>query len=405
MSYRAWGSLALLVVLLVAGNTNAQAVPVIEGIAAFRQMIDVAPSILVPTVVQVPLSGTWLERQDVAVLDQTTHTFVPTLFRQEVKQQAVTLTATYADDGNLGEIVDNNPATYTHFDLPPEGQGSFGIYLDTDTPATFSGLSTILSPNVALPTSIEIRTGPPGAEKIIVARQPMTTPTIRFPATTATTWRINFTHGQPLRIAELKLLQDDVATSTTQYARFLAHPGHGYRVYLDADRLPTDLQLGEAPNLQSDTDVVVLPGSSPQPNPAYSVADVDADGVPDLRDNCVTDANPDQADLNTNGRGDVCDDFDKDGVINEQDNCPDNPNRNQTDTDGDKMGDACDSEESRLTEANPWLPWAGLGIAAIVVIGLFALTVRSMASSGDQNHPDEPSDSDAGATPPAPGQE
>jgi len=106
------------------------------------------------------------------------------------------------------------------------------------------------------------------------------------------------------------------------------------------------------------------------------LADVDKDGVADKLDNCVADANADQRDENSNGRGDVCDDYDKDGVKNGKDNCSANPNRDQKDTDGDGKGDVCDGVESRITESNPWLPWAAMGFGVLVVIGLFMATVR-----------------------------
>ncbi len=54
-----------------------------------------------------------------------------------------------------------------------------------------------------------------------------------------------------------------------------------------------------------------------------AVCDVDGDGVPQLRDNCPWIANPDQADSNGDGIGDLCDnDRDGDTQINERDNCP-----------------------------------------------------------------------------------
>jgi hypothetical protein len=40
------------------------------------------------------------------------------------------------------------------------------------------------------------------------------------------------------------------------------------------------------------------------------------------------------------------------------------------DTDSDGIGDVCDTEESRITEKNAWLPWAGMGFAAVVLVGL-----------------------------------
>ena len=85
-------------------------------------------------------------------------------------------------------------------------------------------------------------------------------------------------------------------------------------------------------------------------------------------DNCISTINPDQIDVNRNGRGDACDDFDQDGLINTRDNCPNIPNRNQIDTDGDKIGDVCDNEESRTTEKYPWLPWVGIGFAGLVLV-------------------------------------
>jgi hypothetical protein len=62
-------------------------------------------------------------------------------------------------------------------------------------------------------------------------------------------------------------------------------------------------------------------------------------------------ANPDQADADVDGRGDVCDrcpadagnDADADGICGDTDNCPGLSNPTQTNTDGDALGDACDT--------------------------------------------------------------
>jgi len=100
--------------------------------------------------------------------------------------------------------------------------------------------------------------------------------------------------------------------------------------------------------------------------------DIDGDGFPNdigggtttpcsggstsaCQDNCVTDDNPDQADLDDDAIGDVCDDdIDDDGILNDgsapctggattgcSDNCPLVDNPLQEDTDGDGVGDAC----------------------------------------------------------------
>ena len=93
-------------------------------------------------------------------------------------------------------------------------------------------------------------------------------------------------------------------------------------------------------------------------------------------DNCVREPNPEQEDIDGNERGDACDDWDRDGYINSKDNCVNDPNRNQRDVDHDGLGDACDEEESRFTEANPWIPWVGMGGAAFVLIILFTLVAK-----------------------------
>ncbi len=50
--------------------------------------------------------------------------------------------------------------------------------------------------------------------------------------------------------------------------------------------------------------------------------DSDNDGVIDSIDNCINTYNPDQADMDNDGIGDVCDDSDLDGILDSEDQCP-----------------------------------------------------------------------------------
>jgi len=73
--------------------------------------------------------------------------------------------------------------------------------------------------------------------------------------------------------------------------------------------------------------------------------DWDGDGIKNSRDNCPREKNGSQVDLDKDGRGDACDgDLDGDGVGNEKDNCPRVKNKSQLDTDKDGRGDACDGD-------------------------------------------------------------
>ncbi len=49
--------------------------------------------------------------------------------------------------------------------------------------------------------------------------------------------------------------------------------------------------------------------------------------VADKTDNCPTTSNPDQADMDLDGKGDVCDDSDSDGTVDADDVCPTDPNK------------------------------------------------------------------------------
>ena len=157
--------------------------------------------------------------------------------------------------------------------------------------------------------------------------------------------------------------------------RFLAIPGHSYRIFYDADQ-GFELTLPEAGDLRTDKDVIAISRPAALANALYRPSDTDSDGVSDVFDNCSSDSNSDQADIDNNGRGDICDDFDRDGRINIKDNCPNHPNYAQSDADKDGIGDACDGEESRFTEAHEWVPWVGMGVAGLVLALLVVLTFK-----------------------------
>src|SRR3989338_4583422 len=354
---------------------------------AYRMYKDVNPTIKVPTAVEVPFNTEFIERLNFAVMDITDKTFEPSLYIDRVKTKEVKLQATPSmeiwRESQQVAMFDQEPRTYAEFLLPDVGEGHLTLNVSGATLLTASGLTLLLDNYVALPKYIEISALTPAGTKVILAKTQMNSQTVRCQKTTAQNWIISLTFGQPLRITELKFIEENAGVVQNRGIRFLAKPNHTYRVFYDPDRYVT-APVGEAANLYDDKGVLRLPQSAGLNNPVYLISDADGDGVPDISDNCVKTANPDQEDVNENERGDVCDDFDSDGVVNYKDNCRDEPNRNQIDTDGDGIGDVCDGEESRITEKYKWLPWTGMGFAALILVGLFVVAVKhGGANSGE----------------------
>lgn len=100
-----------------------------------------------------------------------------------------------------------------------------------------------------------------------------------------------------------------------------------------------------------------LPYAATSAECANAGADPDGDAVPADRDNCPDSINPDQADADRDGIGDLCDvcptdpwnDPDADGICGALDNCPSVWNPQQGDANADGEGDVC---EPRVGDAD-----------------------------------------------------
>ena len=94
---------------------------------------------------------------------------------------------------------------------------------------------------------------------------------------------------------------------------------------------------------KADTISWVFDVSGPESFETEEGGDTDGDGIINGIDNCPLSYNPDQADMDDDGIGDICDgDIDGDGVNNDVDNCPFVPNPGQEDSNSNGIGDACD---------------------------------------------------------------
>lgn len=374
-------ALMTLMCLALLGSGVAFAQTSESAISAYRSLVVVDHiDVPVPTVVELPFATQTLDRREILVIENGTNKVTPSFLKEiyTVKPALIT-TDTFSNSGNGASLLDNNLQTGVQYDLPDVGQGSTIINLRTDTPVTASGIVFNLERNVSLPVSIEITARNVGGieqgERIILSRTKMLSERVNFIPTTAMFWTIKLTYAQPLKINELTLLQDSVESSVTRSVRFLAQPQMSYSIYFNPDRY-APVPYVESGNLTNDVGVRSVSASAVIRNVQYAPADIDSDGVQDSVDNCVNVINPDQTDMDRNGRGDACDDYDRDGRINSLDNCQNIPNVYQADVDNDGIGNECDGEESRFTERLPWVPWAGMGMAGLILLGLFIFVAK-----------------------------
>lgn len=372
-------AVVLMIVPTVYAATEAE---IQTAVSAYRQVKTVSvPDLPVPKVVEVPFNVAGLERLEFLVLDKTTSAFEPSIFLKDKVRESITPSVTTpgwdSQISSVNNLVDDDERTYTEIPLPAAGLGKVRIVLENKNNITTDSLFILLDNYVALPKTVAVYTGADDSLKTVLATKMMNSQMVNFPKATSNRFVIELNYGQPLRITEIRVAGQVANQTEVSRVRFLAQVNHQYEIYFDPDRRVT-VALGEMGNLNSNEGVITLLPGTIKNNVGYTASDTDKDGIEDIKDNCVYNANFDQKDIDANGRGDVCDDFDKDGVINSKDNCVDLPNYNQADVDADGLGDVCDGVESRITEKYTWLPWAGMGLAGLVVAGLFVLTAFSM---------------------------
>lgn len=362
--------------LVVSAKEN---IPYEKALEAFEFSARIPVEISLPTVIEVPVPVQNFRKKEFVIFEETTKEFQPAIFGERVKKPSVSIavSASPAGTGDARALSDGQESFVEFPVLLDQDKNSVSLDVTTSQPLVASGFFLDLEPFVALPNTVEVHAIDGEKERVILAKSAVSGPSLRFPKTTSSHYRLRFEYSQPLRVREVSFFNEESPQIDGGYIRFLARPGERYSMYFGADRV-THAPTGEQSDLFDNRDVkkmeniVIL-----EKNPLFVPADTDGDGVRDMLDNCVSEANTEQRDENGNGRGDACDDYDKDEVINGKDNCPSHPNRNQLDADGDGKGDACDKEESRITESKPWLPWASIGLGTAVIVGLFLAAYRS----------------------------
>lgn len=361
-------------------------------ISKFRHYLDIKNIPLSqPKVVELKFNELKNVINVILLIDETEKKLEPYYLNQVSTVQEIPLTVEEYNNQTpkeeLQKAFDKNYETFVEFPVS-KVNNSVTLKISAAQPLESSGISFYLDRFTKMPEFIEIKVIEGQQEKIVLAKEAINDNTINFPLTKSNQWLITFFFSQPLRITELILQQNNVLQTTDYFIRFLAKPGHNYKLYYNPE-----IYIGNAgyinANLINEKNVYSL-NITPEnihSNSQFKPNDDDKDGIPDIKDNCVNIYNPDQKDLNNNGRGDACDDDDYDNVINAFDNCPLNYNPDQTDDDEDKLGNACDNEESRFTEKYKSLPWIMITIAFIVIIFLSykLITARSPATKNNND--------------------
>lgn len=214
-----------------------------------------------------------------------------------------------------------------------------------------------------------------GVRRTIVSERSIYGNSVSFAPITAKEWYLTIRYSDVVRISEITPDVSSGPSVAPEAVRFLAIPGDAYVLLSDAS-MPVNQKLPAHGNLLGDAKVTIATLGSASSNPGYLTLDTDGDGIPDVHDNCQSVVNHDQEDKDGNSIGDACEDFDHDGIMNSKDNCPLAYNPDQADADADGMGDLCDPVDNRAGPIAPWLPYAGLGAAAVVLGVLGYLTIK-----------------------------
>ncbi len=343
----------------------------------FKSVYEIKTStIQLPTVMKITLPN--FQDFGVAIIETKNEQVQPIARIKKIATNSSVITVTEISPvrGDKNNFVDGNMNTVGEFDMDAD-LGNAYINLKYSSPIKSSSLHLNLDDHVALPYSVAIYAKVDGEWITALAKTSISDARVNFPQRNSDEWKIEIYYSQPLKIREMKLINDAYeAENIVEEVVWLARPGETYKLYADAAKY-IPIQTGESGDLlKTEDEIIKATLGQKQLNATFKEPDDDSDGIPNYRDNCVSISNPKQEDIDGNNKGDACEDRDRDQVVDSVDNCSEYPNRSQIDTDGDGIGDACDDTESRITENLPWLPWAGMGFAALVVFGIVVQTLR-----------------------------
>lgn len=272
--------------------------------------------------------------------------------------------------------------------VAPQEAGTDRVRIKLDSENPFSTSNFRIATTNGRIDAVAIEAVVDGVRRTIVSERAIYGNSVNFIPTTAKEWYLTIKYSDVVRISEITPDASSGPSTRPEAVRFLATPGDAYVLLSDAS-MPVNQRLPAHGNLLDDMKVTAATLGAANANPGYQTLDTDGDGIPDVHDNCQSVANNDQEDKDGNSIGDACEDFDHDGILNSKDSCPLVYNPGQADADADGIGDLCDPVDDRAGPVAPWLPYAGLGAAAVVLGVLGYLTIKmpkpNVNTEGNEN--------------------
>lgn len=351
-----------------------------EIMSSFTNVVRINPvNVTVPTVVEVDFDASSVTGSYFGVYDNNAKSFVASYFiNKSADEPRITAVQNTVAGGNVYEIFDNNQSTKKDYYLTSSIPSKVSFAVRYNKPIRTTSFNLQLDKNVTLPDNVTVQALVNNKWVTVINKIRPTGNAVTFPETTALDWDVQIEYSQPIRIIDLSFSNAGSYVSKKS-VRFLALPQTSYMIYANPQRkVYSYMDSLETYSLSRLTSARNLGTYVLDNNLFFTETDTDSDGLPDKRDNCKDVPNLDQSDEDSNGIGDLCDDYDRDFVQNYKDNCPSTPNSDQIDTDGDKIGDKCDSDESRLTEKYPAIVWGGIIFAFMIFIVLLLIAAKKI---------------------------
>jgi len=252
-----------------------------------------------------------------------------------------------------------------------------------ETPGTeiYNGLRVVLSDGVFRPKKISVNADYGDGEFVNFINNLDYQNQLSFASITPARLEVIFESPHYLSLNEVELLTPSQDKSYGLV--FFAKEGSTYQLFSNPESGQKRMYASERLPLRTNVDTPQFDLPTMTQNKNYN-PDLDGDGLVDTIDLCPSVSDSTNADVDNDGRGDVCQDPDQDNLMSHKDNCPFVYNRDQSDIDADGIGDVCDDSDERFSEnMHEWVLNGVFLLVALLLLGLVAWSVKNQSKKED----------------------